>query len=310
MSDGWSGGSFSVSVDMSANAAAGIDIVASAFSNQMDVVVTGINNCVAKDGQNAATGNLPMGGFRHTGTGKAAAVDSYSRVNEFIHLSPLYMLDNEAAGSITVSCTATPWATGLSAGMHVYVRAAGNKPFSTGGNVVIKINGLSANCSANDGSQLWPGAFTSGQIHELVYDGSNFKLLNPGYRVVTGTFKVEAREAGGGVTTASVTTSMSCEMYRDNNIAYLTMAESGRHRTTWQTSAANTIYLSALPSWMRPATVTKFGPGIFYCSASTERFGSINVSADGRVLFRTAGNGGNFDTDATIFPFQITYSVK
>ena len=125
MSDGWQSGVFSVSIDMSANAAAGINVVASAFSNQMDTVKAGINQTLTKDGQNTPTADLPMGGFKHSGAAKAAAVDSYVRVQEFVHLGPIYMVDAEAASSLTISCTATPWPVAVSAGMNIYVKTAG-----------------------------------------------------------------------------------------------------------------------------------------------------------------------------------------
>ena len=42
-------------------------------------VATGINACLAKNGENAATGNLPMGGYKHTNVADGtAASDSTS----------------------------------------------------------------------------------------------------------------------------------------------------------------------------------------------------------------------------------------
>lgn len=51
----------------------GTTIDATRYNGLMADLASGINNALAKDGQNAATGNLPMGGFKPTGLGAASA---------------------------------------------------------------------------------------------------------------------------------------------------------------------------------------------------------------------------------------------
>lgn len=45
-------------------------------------VAVGISACLAKNGENAATANLPMGGFKHTGAGIASASGQYVVYNQ------------------------------------------------------------------------------------------------------------------------------------------------------------------------------------------------------------------------------------
>jgi len=45
-------------------------------------VATGISTALAKDGQNVPTGNLPMGGFRHTGAGDGVAAGDYATLRQ------------------------------------------------------------------------------------------------------------------------------------------------------------------------------------------------------------------------------------
>ncbi len=51
----------------------GTVIDATRYNGLTSDVAAGINNCLAKDGQNVPTANLPMGGFKHTGLSEPAA---------------------------------------------------------------------------------------------------------------------------------------------------------------------------------------------------------------------------------------------
>lgn len=75
----WSGGSFTKANAATGgwvgDASLGIGIEAGRHDNQDNDFATGINQCLNKDGSNAATGNLNLGGFLPTniGAGTAAA---------------------------------------------------------------------------------------------------------------------------------------------------------------------------------------------------------------------------------------------
>jgi hypothetical protein len=79
---GWSGGSYtkgnSATGGWSGDASLGIGIEAGRHDTQDDDFATGIDNCIAKDGQNSATANLPMGGFKHTNVANASSNDEYT----------------------------------------------------------------------------------------------------------------------------------------------------------------------------------------------------------------------------------------
>ena len=80
----WSGGVFSRTngthtgtTVWAQDAAAGTGIVTGAHDTHDQDIASGINNCVAKDGSNTPTGNLPMGGNKHTGAGQASGAGQY-----------------------------------------------------------------------------------------------------------------------------------------------------------------------------------------------------------------------------------------
>lgn len=55
----------------------GTTIDAARYNGLTGDVATGITACLAKNGENTATANLPMGGFKHTGAGDATAAGQY-----------------------------------------------------------------------------------------------------------------------------------------------------------------------------------------------------------------------------------------
>lgn len=76
---GWNGsGGFTFPYSWEADAAAGINILASRMDTQFDTVsVDGFGNTLTRDGQGQPTANLPMAGFRHTGASAAVSANDY-----------------------------------------------------------------------------------------------------------------------------------------------------------------------------------------------------------------------------------------
>lgn len=58
-------------------AVAGTSIIADYFNNVMQDVFDGLSNTLTRDGQSPAQANLPMGGFKFTGAGKATATGQF-----------------------------------------------------------------------------------------------------------------------------------------------------------------------------------------------------------------------------------------
>lgn len=60
----------------------GTTISSTHYNNYTADLMSGLTNCVTRDGQSVPTGNLPMGGFRHTGVGQALAADQYATLGQ------------------------------------------------------------------------------------------------------------------------------------------------------------------------------------------------------------------------------------
>ena len=92
-----------------ADAASAIDITASRMDTDTnDIVSSGLNNALTRDGQGIATANLPMGGFRHTGAGSAVGSGDYVTLGQTANASmALSVASVTASGAIHAASFAT-----------------------------------------------------------------------------------------------------------------------------------------------------------------------------------------------------------
>ena len=74
------------------DAAALIPIAANRHDDQDNDFRNGINNCLTKDGSNAAIANLDMNGFRHTNVAAAVNATVYARYDQVTSVTPVGVL--------------------------------------------------------------------------------------------------------------------------------------------------------------------------------------------------------------------------
>lgn len=126
----WSGGTYTKgnagTGGWSGDAAAGVGIEAGRHDTQDNDFATGINNCIAKDGQNTPTNNLPMGGYKHTGVANASANDQYAAWGQLRNGAPVFVdTTNSRLGvgtstpSSALSVTGTISASNSATGVHL-----------------------------------------------------------------------------------------------------------------------------------------------------------------------------------------------
>lgn len=177
----WSGGTFTRSNGTYTGATVWSDDDTNGFaieSTRHDThdqdLATGINTCIAKDGQNTPSANLPMGGFLHTNVAAATARTHYGRMAEISDSS--YMWGGTAGGSggnYTASITPAPSA--YVAGMTI--RFIPNHVNPTG-NATLNLNSLGAkDILLDNGSNYIPGGFfSSSVVYQLTYSGTVWYL--------------------------------------------------------------------------------------------------------------------------------------
>jgi hypothetical protein len=179
----WAGGSFTRlngNTGWADDASLGIGIEA----GEHDLVDTdfkdGINQCLNKDGSNSATGNLNLGGFKYTNAGLATARTELARVDQ-IQDGDFIWLGTTGGTPTAQTASATPAISAYKAGQKFRMKIGAG--FSTGTTPTahtLQINGISGpkNIVNQDGTNPTAGTWVVGAIMEVVYDGTNFVIVN------------------------------------------------------------------------------------------------------------------------------------
>jgi len=155
------------------DASLGIGIEAGRHDTQDNDFAAGINNCIAKDGQNAATADLPMGGFKHTNVANATARNNYASAGQ-VQDGAFVWLGTTGGTSTAFTVTATPTITALVTGAQYTFKANA----ANGAAATLKIDGTAATTLQRQGTALVGNEFKANDIVRVVYDGTNFQIIN------------------------------------------------------------------------------------------------------------------------------------
>lgn len=166
-------GSFSGSEVWQDDANAGYDIVDSRHDSHDQDLAQGINNCLTKDGQNSPTANLSMASFKHTNVGDGTARNQYATVGQVQDQAVQALTVGGTANAITASMT--PVILSYNTGARYYFKAIHNNT----GTATLKIDTAPAVTIQYNGAALVGGEIVSGRYFTVIYDGTNFQLLNP-----------------------------------------------------------------------------------------------------------------------------------
>jgi hypothetical protein len=168
----WSGtGTFSRIVTTVSPATNGTTIDVADQNTYTADVTNGINACLAKNGENTPTSDLPMGGQKHTGVADGVAANDYAALGQLQDGFGTYAEDTGAANAYEIALS--PALTAYIAGQVFRFKAlATNTGAST-----IDINGLGAKSITSElGAALDAGNIAAGGIYSIVYDGTQFQL--------------------------------------------------------------------------------------------------------------------------------------
>lgn len=137
-------------------------------------MATALTGSIASDGQTTPSANLPMGNYAHTGVANATLRNMYASAGQVQDGTLCYL--TSVSGADTILATAAVGMSSYAAGQRFSFLAAG----ANTGAVTININSAGAKSIVKDGSvALQAGDMISGAAYEIVYDGTNFQLINP-----------------------------------------------------------------------------------------------------------------------------------
>lgn len=199
----WSGGTFSRTNGIDTGAgiwaaakAAARKILASEHDTHDQDLATGINSCLHKGGQNAATANLNLGGFRFTNAGAASGRSDLAPVSG-VQDGTYVWAGSTSGGTTTYTATLTPAITAYAAGLAVRVLVN----LANTGAMTLNLNGLGAKSVKWRDQELMAGEFVG--LVELIYDGTDFQIVRPGESI---TDTISAAGTTQGTATALVST--------------------------------------------------------------------------------------------------------
>ena len=151
----------------------GTTITSTAFNALTADLATGLSTCITKDGQTTPTANIPMGGNKLTGLGAGTAATDAANLSQAQSTATKLL---SVSGTDTITASGSPTVAAYATGASYYFSPAATNT----GAVTINIDALGAKSITKNGTTaLAAGDLTSGKVAFVVYDGTQFQLVNP-----------------------------------------------------------------------------------------------------------------------------------
>jgi hypothetical protein len=151
----------------------GTVISSTAFNALTADLATGLSTAITKDGQTTITANIPMANYKFTGLGVGSGAADSANLSQV--QSTAVKLLASVSGADTITAVGAPTVAAYAAGQMFYFVAAG----ANTGAVTINIDSLGAKNITRDGTTaLAAGDIQSGEVCVIVYDGTQFQLVN------------------------------------------------------------------------------------------------------------------------------------
>ena len=181
---------------------------------QANDFAAGLNACVHRGGLNAASANLPMGGFKHTGVSDGSAENEYATYGQV--RGDLGWVPSANVGGTRNAITLDPPVpiTAYREGQRfVFICRSSNL-----GPTTVNVSGLgNRQVIRGVAGQLTLGDFIIGDLIEIQYDGSSFRFVN--YRT---------QEASLGWNSITNKPSPLFDIMRDLNVELSTLTDNDR----------------------------------------------------------------------------------
>ena len=270
------------------------------MDDEFDNYKAGLEAVLTRDGQNAATAALPMGGFNHTNVGDATARNNYASAGQ-VQDSTLIGLTS-VAGTDTITATAALSMSAYATNQHFVFIAAGTNTGAT----TLNLNSIGAKAIQKNGAALVAGDITANDAVVVVYDGTQFQMVSPARTPVL---------TDGGVPIAKLADGTDGELISwdaSGNIATVAAGTSGQVLTsngagaapTFQTSGGGLILLGTATA--SSSTSIDIGSGLDIDVAIDSTYDRYLITydelvpgTDGVALYLRLGNGGAFDSGAS-----------
>lgn len=166
-------GVFTPAISFVADKNSAIGPQASRFDTVMDDIATGLSTAICRDGQTTITANIPFSNRKITGLGDATA--ETDALNMKVARANWFSAGTAGGSATALTLTPSMAVTAYVQGLHIYVQTASN----SGAGATIAVSGLVAKTILKPPSAaIEAGDWKSGDLLDLLYDGTNFRWLN------------------------------------------------------------------------------------------------------------------------------------
>jgi len=307
----------------------GTTISSTTTNNTFSDIATALTGSISKDGQTTPTGNLPMGGFAHTGVADATVRTQYGTAGQIQDSAFTYL--TSPAGTNAITATASLGMSAYVTGQRFFFVAAATNT----GACTLNINAIGVKSVTKNGTTaLVAGDIAINAVTQVVYDGTQFQLLNPasvaanvssfsagstgltpstattGAVTLAGTLAV----ANGGTGQTSSTGSGAVVLATSPTITSPVIAGTptgvGVLTSGTAVSASGTsIDFTSIPSWVKRITVMFNGVSTSSTSNLQIQIGSGSIATTGYVAQATAAGTG-VGTVSSTTGFILTQSTS
>ena len=273
-------------------------------NNTLNDLATALTGSISSDGQTTPTGNLPMGGYAHTGVADATVRTMYGTAGQIQDSAFTFL--TSPSGTNTMTATASLGMSAYVTGQRFFFVA----PSTNTGACTLNINAIGAKALTRNGTTaLVAGDIVSGAVAQVVYDGTQFQLLNPstvtsfsagstgltpstattGAVTLAGTLGV----ANGGTGSSTLTANNVILGNGTSAVQVVAPGTSGNvltsNGTTWVSSVASTL-TRATSQNTTSGTVITFGSIPSTVKRITIMFNGVSISGTSNLLVQ-AGSG-------------------
>lgn len=139
-------------------------------------IATGLENCLTVDGQNQPSGDLPMGGLKHTNVDDAAARNQYSAVGQVQDGAFAFVPAASVGGTAdAITLSVSPAITAYAAGQQFAFVVEGDNT----GAATVDVSSLGTKAVQKSGAALVADDIKIGDLIEIRYDGTQFQMTTP-----------------------------------------------------------------------------------------------------------------------------------
>lgn len=240
----WSGGTYRKgnygTNGWTGDASLGIGIEAGRHDTQDDDFASGINACLNKDGSNSATNNLNIGSFKLTNVGAGTARTDAAQVGQ-VQDSTLKYGATSGGSANAQTLTLSPIVTAYVAGQRFSFLAG----FTNTAAATLNVNGVGAKniFNAATGAAIGAGEIVVGRAYEVLYDGTQFQLLNDVTPIQNGDY-IWLGTTGGTATAQTASATPAITAYKAGQ-KFRALIGAGLS-STGSTPTAHTINLNSL----------------------------------------------------------------